>query len=91
MNLDDLLTTVAASSFGNCPRVLMILRNCAWTLSSAWVVYIRRRTSGGKAKNGMIEVEARRHDATALGNLRPPRPRAKSSSAALAASAFAAV
>jgi hypothetical protein len=45
----------------------------------------------GNAKNGMTCVQMRRHDATTVGNRRPHGPRSKSSSAALAASAFTAV
>jgi hypothetical protein len=32
------ISLVAVSSVGKCPRVLMIVRNCAWTLSSEFVV-----------------------------------------------------
>jgi len=54
---------VAASSVGQWPRVLRIVRNRAWTLSSAWVVESTRRMAGGNAKNGMTCGQARRHDA----------------------------
>jgi hypothetical protein len=49
-----------------------------------------RRTSGGKAKNGMTWGHARRHDATTVGNVVPHERRAKSSSAVPAASALGA-
>ena len=44
---------IAASSLGKCPRVLMIFRSCICRLSMALVVYMIRRTAGGKAKNGI--------------------------------------
>jgi hypothetical protein len=49
---------------GKWPRVLMIVRSCAWTLSSALVVSMMRRISGGNAKNGMTRDQARRQAAT---------------------------
>jgi hypothetical protein len=84
------ISFVAASSFGKCPRVLLIFRSCAFTLSSALVVSMSRRTSGGNAKHGMMCVQARRHAATIVGNFRPHGPRSNASSAALAASTLAA-
>src|SRR6476661_6152311 len=53
---------VAASSVVTSSRVLMIFRSCACTLERVGRVD-PRRTSGGKAKNEMTCVQARRHQA----------------------------
>src|SRR5258706_10389303 len=81
---------LAASSLGKWPRVLMILRSRACTLSKAFVVYRIRRTAGGKAKKGMTCDQARRHKLTTAGKRAPHGPAAKASSAAAAASAVGA-
>jgi hypothetical protein len=52
----------------------MIVRRCAGTLSSAFVVSITRRIACGKAKNGMTCVPASRHAATTVGQVRPQGP-----------------
>ena len=84
------ISLVAASSLGKFPRVLMILRNRAWVLSMAFVVYTKRRTAGGNAKNGITRSQARRQAATTVGNLAPHALASKASSSAAAASALAA-
>ncbi len=85
------ISLMAASSFGKCPRVLMIFRSCAWTLSSAFVVTSTCRMSGGNAKNGITCDQARRQAATTVGNFAPHGPRSNASSAAPAPSALGAV
>src|SRR5580658_4204392 len=84
------ISLFAASSVGKCPRVLMILRSLAFTLSIALVVYITRLIAGGKVKKGITCVQARRQAATTVGNFRPHSPSSNASSAASAASALAA-
>ena len=85
------INVVAASSLRKCPRVLMILRNRALTLSIAFVVQITRRTAGGKAKNGITRSHARRQSAAIVGYRSPQDARSNSSSASRAVSALVAV
>jgi hypothetical protein len=59
---------------GTWPRVVMIVRSCAGTLSRAFVVSITRRIAGGTAKGGMTCVPARRHAATTVRPVRPMAP-----------------
>ncbi len=47
--------------------------------------------AGGNATNGMTGGQARRYDATTVGNRRPQAPSAKASRAAAAASAVGVV
>ena len=68
------ISLLAASSEGKWPRVLMILRSCAFTLSIELVAQITRRTAGGKAKNGITFDHARRQEATTVGNFCPQGP-----------------
>src|SRR6266508_2153729 len=48
----------AASSLGKCPFVLIALRSCRFNASIAFVVYTTRRSSGGKARNGVTYSQA---------------------------------
>src|SRR3954453_19475670 len=50
------------SSVGKCPRVRTARRSFAFKDSIASVVWMIRRTSSGKAKNGMIFVQLRRQN-----------------------------
>ena len=86
-----LFSGMAASTLGKCPRVLMILGSRAFTLSIALVVQITRRTSGGKAKNGITLSRTLRQDATTVGNLALHWTCSKVSSSACAASTLGAV
>src|SRR5256885_11909258 len=52
------MSFLAASSFGKCPFVLIALRSCRFNASIAFVVYTTRRSSGGKARNGVTYSQA---------------------------------
>ena len=79
----------AASSEGKDPRVLIAFRMMRFKLSIAFVVYITRRISGLKAKNGMTSCQARRQ-AWAIEGYCRPQSASKASSASRAASAVSA-
>src|SRR6266571_9202594 len=80
----------AASSLRKCPFVLIALRSCRLSASIAFVVYTTRRSSGGKARNGVTYSQAFSHACVITGK-RAPHVSSKASSAAWAASASTAV
>lgn len=88
---DGACRLLAASSLGKWRRVLMIFRMLRCRLSSALVVYMTRRTSGGNAKKGITWGHAARHTLTTIGNRWPQGPSANASKASAAAVALAAV
>src|SRR5207249_9454733 len=75
---------------GKCPFVLIALRSCRFNASIAFVVYTTRRSSGGKARNGVTYSQAFSHACVITGK-RDPHLSSKASSAAWAASASTAV
>src|SRR5437660_5817183 len=61
----------AASSLGKCPFVLIALRSCRLSASIAFVVYTTRRSSGGKARNGVTYSQAFNHACVITGKRDP--------------------
>src|SRR5437016_9260727 len=61
----------AASSLGKCPFVLIALRSCRLSASIAFVVYTTRRSSGGKARNGVTYSQAFSHACVITGKRDP--------------------